>query len=359
MINLTEQQKKAISLASDSVKKNRLFRLGGYAGTGKTTVAKYIKEELSKLRAIPCAFTGKAALKLKEKGIYNAKTIHSSIYSYDKQNDEFIIKNEVEGDYFIIDEASMIGENLWKDIQKFNLPVILIGDPGQLEPLYDDPKLMSNPDLVLHEIHRQARENGIIQFATDIRLKNSLKDKYENVKFKEYADIEDLKSADIVICGFNNTRCKINNYLRKAKGFEGLLNKGEQIVILKNNTHAGVFNGQILTVDEIVEEKENKIIVNCSGIGIEPLRLQLDKFQFGKEKIADSSLFRMNRKIVFADYGYCITCHKSQGSEWDRILVIDEQCSAWNSTRWKYTAVTRASKELTYCKSNKIRLDKS
>ncbi|MGV8151626.1 MAG: ATP-dependent DNA helicase [Candidatus Nanoarchaeia archaeon] len=351
-MELTREQSKAIELASEAIRyKEDLFKLGGYAGTGKTTVSRYVMDKLGDLEALACAFTGKAALRLREKGIEKARTIHSLIYDYDSYEKKFHLKNNIFGDYFLIDEASMLNHILWRDILKFHKPVLLVGDPGQLEPIGDDPGLMKTPDFVLSQIHRQAKDNGIIQFATDIRNKENIKNNYKNVEIKDYFSYEDLDIADIIICGYNSTRCEINKKIREIKGYDEILNNGEQIIVLKNDSRIGVFNGQLLTIEKIIEECENSIYARCSDSEDEILELNLNKNQFGKLKLEED---KKQRNIVYADYGYCITAHKSQGSEWNNVLVIDQQCKLWDAHRWRYTAITRASKNLTYIINNPL-----
>lgn len=343
-VEVSQQQGQAITQAVDAVKAGKpLYRIGGYAGTGKTTVAKYIVEEVED--AMVCAFTGKAACRLREKGLPQAITIHRTIYYFDPSSGKFHLKPEVDGKYFLIDEGSMISLPIWNDLQTFNLPIILLGDPGQLEPIGNDPKLMHDPDIVLNQIHRQAEGCGIIQFATDIRLDRQLYQNYLDCQIYRGQKplVKDIKWADIIICGYNRTRLVINRLIRQINGFTGLLNKDEKIIVLKNNPAVGVFNGQILTVKEVISS--NKLITKaiCSTDDGIDLTLPLVTAQFGSNPIKST-----DRVNVYADYGYCITCHKSQGSEWDKVLVIDEQCDAWEAKRWRYTAITRAAREVRY-----------
>lgn len=328
---------------------DKLFRIGGYAGTGKTTIARHIVEKNK--GAMVCAFTGKAAYRLRQKGLSIAQTIHRTIYNYDPGSHKFHRKNSIDGKYFLIDEGSMISAALWKDITHFSKPVILLGDPGQLEPVGKDPNLMKDPDVVLDKIHRQAEGSGIISFATDIRLGDYPYNKtvyYTNVEIikNNPPSKEDVMWADIVICGFNKTRHKINKWYRQLKGHDGFVNEGEQVICLKNNMELGVFNGQILTVTGPPKTNGELFTAPCEDNGTR-LNLTFLKLAFGKtiknDKLKDT------RNAVVADYGYAITCHKSQGSEWDKVVVIDQQCPrAWEPARWRYTAITRAAKELRY-----------
>jgi exodeoxyribonuclease-5 len=345
-IQLTTEQQSAVDSAVETINKGgQLYRIGGYAGTGKTTVAKSIVEQLE--NPCCCAFTGKAAYRLREKGLDGTMTIHRAIYDYDPGSKKFHLKPYIEESYFLIDEGSMISLDLWRDLQSFGRPVIMLGDPGQLEPVGSDPRLMHEPDVVLNQIHRQAADSGIIQFATNIRLRTHRPDMtYRDVEVVRGAKPcqNDLEHADIVLCGYNRTRIRYNTAIRKMRGFDGLLQQGEKIIILRNNIELGVFNGQILTVDDVEPEGTISVTAHCVTDDGERLALPLLKKQFNNMKLEQGDF----RSIALADYGYCITVHKSQGSEWDSVLVIDEQCEYWNATRWRYTAITRAAKELKY-----------
>jgi exodeoxyribonuclease-5 len=370
-LTLTAKQDEAIKLAVKNVfNQVPITRIGGYAGTGKTTVLKEIISDLEdhKLRAMPCAFTGKAALRMRNKGVFDASTIHSLIYSFNRHTHTWHKRLELDGDYFLIDEASMISKDLWRDIQSFDLPCILIGDIGQLEPVGDDPKLLATSDIILDEIHRQDADSGIICFATNVRLDKTFafSNEYRDVSLRRTKTIgeSDLRDNDIILCGLNKTRQLFNRRLRKLYDRTDELNAGDKIICLANNSKIGIFNGEIFTVKELKKKTSDVLeilVETCDGNTLDlPLwRAQLDnpdnlatKFKLvgeynGKKRY--KPLIMDSYKYAFCDFGYCITCHKSQGSEWDNVLVIDEQIPhLWDSKRWRYTAITRAAKKLTY-----------
>ena len=348
---LTTEQQAAVDMAVKSVKdKKPVFRLGGYAGTGKTTVARHIVEELK--GCMPCAFTGKAAYRLTQKGIH-AQTIHKTIYDC-RDGKTFTRKPYVDGDWFLIDEGSMVSAPIWNDLLSYGKPIVMLGDPGQLEPVGKDPRLMHKADVVLDQIHRQAEGNGIIQFATDIRLDKFWLD--PNIEYTDEVElhhgenptVRNLRWADIILCGFNATRMKMNKVIRSTRGHTGLLNPGEKIIVLNNNRDFGVFNGQILTVESLSNDKGRTVTAKCVNDEGWKVEMPLYKEQFGHKSI-DARGIADSSTMVLADYGYCITVHKSQGSEWDKVLVIDEQLEkCWEAKRWRYTAITRAAKELKY-----------
>lgn len=355
-MNLTTKQEQAIAYAWASLSEDRpLYIIGGYAGTGKTTIIKTIAEradeEMGMLPMI-CAFTGKAVARLREKGIPTAQTIHRTIFNYDADTESFVPKtrDKLDGDYFLVDEASMISTGLWEALKTYRLPIILVGDPGQLEPIGNDPKLMHSPDIVLDEIHRQAEGSGIIQLADDVRKEVPTFGDYGpevQVWRHSYPSIADLLWADVVIVYYNATRHRFNRLVRKYKKssyFAAFLDKGEQIIVLQNNMEHGVFNGQGLTVTERVFEEKPRSI-HCND-GIEDFEIPITPWAFGKQ-LKNGEKMPWFQDYVVCDYGYALTCHKSQGSEWDKVVVYDEG-GRGDVKRWQYTAITRAAKELRY-----------
>jgi exodeoxyribonuclease-5 len=173
---LTTEQKNVIRGVIKDIEQKQFISLGGYAGTGKSTIIKVILKALEQkgLYFLPCAYTGKAANILRKKGIGNSSTIHSSIYRpcVDENGETFwnlVEKNKMvnEIDGFIIDEASMVGKEIHKDLCSFGLPIIYIGDHGQLEPIGTEFNLMKDPDYKLETVHRNAGE--IAYFADHLR----------------------------------------------------------------------------------------------------------------------------------------------------------------------------------------------
>lgn len=356
-----------------------MFRMGGYAGTGKTTTIKYLlhllqlarngdgSDELSFLMgktAMVCAFTGKAASVLRKKGV-QASTIHSLMYrpvpkAGGGPNDiewRRVAYFDLPGNFFIVDEASMISSDIYKDMLEYGLKMLFIGDPGQLEPVGDNPNLMRNPDVTLMKIHRQALESPIIELATNIR------NGYPLPKSSAHPDLiirdknlntHDLLGVTQVICAKNATRQRINTVCRQAYSRVELLEKGDKLIITKNNKDLGVFNGMIVYVREISSdnhrrwncllEDEDQNMIGWLPIAKEPF-----------SAVFDAKNYRHPKDLVQADYGYCVTCHKAQGSEWEHVLVIYEWMppNVWCMKRWGYTAFTRASKRLTIARDIK------
>lgn len=356
-IELSPDQAKAMDAIRKWLKSGRKrLTLGGYAGTGKTTLIREIRKEA---RASVCAFTGKAAHVLTTKGV-EASTIHRLIYQpYDEctkckrdAEDCRCKKPKIETRFrkvpmlpcnlVVVDEASMVNRELLVDLESFRVPVLYVGDHGQLEPVGDDPGLMRDPEIRLEQIHRQAAGSPVIQFAHHVRKGG------RPTSFGEDAAVRvglpaNLTDFDIVLCGYNKTRVAVNAAIRKRLGFSGdLPMEGERVICLRNDRNFGIFNGMLGTVKKV----DGGLTVE-DDLGFEFLDMPFEPDQFGAEKtIGDTP-----RGLTLWDFGYCLTAHKSQGSEWDRVLVAEQIASIWSAQRWRYTTATRAAKRLVYCLS--------
>lgn len=361
---LTEEQQLAVSKILDWMKDDlgaREFKLGGYAGTGKTTIIKHIIAELRKQYLIAtCAFTGKACNVLQRKGV-DATTMHALMYDVDVDDKtgevHFTKKTRLLPDLVIVDEASMISKDLYNDLGSFNKKYLFVGDPGQLEPVGDNPNLMARTDFVLSKIHRQAESSPIISLATSIRAGGTLSPKVVpglTIQKKPKTIVEGV-TCDQIICAKNKTRITFNNAIRLSKGLPpNQIVEGEKLICLRNNRNFGVFNGMILYVKKVHGEIKSRktwtpcIKVDCEDeVGRKFPSLPIWKKPF-VEELNDKDYPPSD--CVQVTYGYAITCHKSQGSEWPRVFVWDEWFppQVWDMKRWRYTAITRASQELIY-----------
>lgn len=368
-ISLSEEQTFAVSQitswVTDPLNTKKEFKLGGYAGTGKTTIIKHLLKNLP--RQTKCrvsAFTGKACNVLGKKGVA-AQTLHSLIYDVEHNTDgtvSFIKKYRLDGNpsLVIVDEASMVSCDLYDDLKSFNIKLLFVGDPGQLEPVGQNPNLMKQCDFVLSKIHRQAEKSPIITLANSIRTGGTLKH-ISNLEgglvIKDKSLSADLATShNQIICAKNATRTKLNERLRQFLSKSGHMTVGEKIMVLKNSRQFAVFNGLILTVQEILHEDGFSWLLNLEDeVGNKYRHLSVWKRPYTHPEewfIKDKTKHPIcPSKVIYTDYAYAITCHKSQGSEWDRVLVVDEWIppALWDMARWRYTAITRAAKHLTYC----------
>jgi len=340
-VALSDEQNEAVTELLSS--RRPVQTLGGYAGTGKTTVIRTLHEELPGYA--PMAFTGKAAHVLRKKDIL-ASTIHSAIY-YPRHKKgrqaEFVLREEIECNGFIVDEASMVSENLFDDLMSFNKPIIFVGDHGQLEPVGDKFDLMKTPDVTLQTVHRNAGE--IAYFAEYVRNGGDpayWKGTGEQVQIVNTSEmsIEDLMEHDQFICAYNKTRVAVNKDVRKLKGFPArkpVLN--DRVMCLRNNHTLGVFNGMQGFVSSVPTGK-----FDFASDG-QIYHVEYTPRQFNK---ASKPEFVPKDKTIPFDYCYAITCHKAQGDEWDSVMVLEQKCKLWDHKRWAYTAASRAREKLTW-----------
>src|SRR5262249_49968513 len=149
------------------------------------------------------------------------------------------------------------------------------------------------------------------------------------------------------VCGFNKTRHDVNARVRRMMGpGRELVAPGERLICLQNNKRWSVFNGQQFTVLDVAHEGRRTIDVEVETDDGRSLVLPCLREQFGQDPLKD---FR-SKEILLMDYGYCLTAHKAQGSEWDTVLALEEIASAWDARRWRYTVATRAKERLIYCR---------
>lgn len=340
----------------------REISLGGYAGTGKTTLLKLLIDEVDDSLAV-MALTGKAVSVLRHKGVEEANTIHSTIYycEVEKKKLIFTLRDDIEGhpNLFIIDEASMVSTQLYKDLLSFNVPILWVGDHGQLEPVGKNPGIMKDPDVTLERIHRQAEGNPIIVFADKVRrgaapAAVARKEERDHIEVILRSGIQEdnFLKVDQVICALNRTRVKVNKLIREKLGFlADLPTVGDRVICLKNKRSFGIFNGMQGVIKGIKPVKDfpvYDILIELDDGRCYTGECFSQQFNHQKGLIDVDPSDRSLWSVTHWDYAYCVTCHKSQGSEWDSVLVIEERCPLWSMARWRYTAVTRASERLIY-----------
>lgn len=391
-LSLTTSQRAAIDAATEwysAPEGSLVFRLFGYAGTGKTTIAKTIANSIaaSTNKAVRyAAYTGKAASVMASKGCEGASTIHRLIYRaiYDfyihKVTHDIVSRGHVEarGDWesyagygdarfevgsemlkrdkvalVVIDECSMVGSKLGEDLMTYRIPIIVLGDPAQLPPVGDGGYFTSGePDVLLEEIHRQQEGCGILDLATAVRTGAAIRhgDYSESrvVHLRESSSLNPLE-FDQIIVGTNRTRHTWNAKVRKLLGYRDRYPEvGERLIVLQNNREVGIMNGEQVTVVEITRRAD--------AAASESMRMIVDwdgkrrEITFARHYFdtPDEKPRYFDSDMVYAGFAYAITCHKSQGSQWDRVLVIDEsRVFREDAARWLYTAVTRAAKHVT------------
>lgn len=355
--------------------RSQVFRLFGYAGTGKTTLARHFAEDVDGQVQFG-AFTGKAAQVLRSKGALNARTIHSLIYrprGEEAVSDETTGKTSINPTFslnrqspiakaklVVIDECSMVDEALGRDLMSFGTPILVLGDPAQLPPISGGGFFTEHePDYLLTEIHRQARDNPIIQLAMDVREgREFMIGDYGRARVisRDEVDQDLVLDADQVLVGTNRTRKRYNQRLRQLKGFEAAYPQaGDKLVCLRNDPAKGLLNGSLWKVmtssRETVKPGINLLVSpeeDDPDRGVAKIKLLKAAFD---DPDADVP-WQQKKRFDDFDYGYALTVHKAQGSQWDKVVLFDESF-AFKDTRqrWLYTAITRAAESLTIVRS--------
>lgn len=377
--------------------RDKTITVGGYAGTGKTTLIAHTAHQLRKELDNPSfafiTFTNKAWKVLENKldnSIFEFTdhdfigTIHKFLHdiktvSKDKpvphathrikgedEDTVFIPKREVDQDIIFTDEASMLPFDMYKQMSRYDFPIVAVGDHGQLPPVNDDFNLMEEPDVTLENIHRQAEENNIIKFCEEIRKQGMIpKDLIDgdDIRNVTYNPMEFFNNQDLTKWQFlswkNESRVKINKKIRNLLGFETELRPepGDKVICLRNNHEHFVYNGMIGKVKDI--DSYNQYLYEGT--------IQFDDFEYTGKFIKDQfheenyspPAKKISRSVkdfvnVF-DYGYCTTVHKFQGSQAKNIcLYHDANKSFMNRVsniedeykRWLYTACSRAEEQL-------------
>jgi exodeoxyribonuclease-5 len=335
----------------------QVFRLFGYAGTGKTTLARHLAEGVDGEVAFG-AFTGKAALVMRRKGCRDASTIHSMIYrprSNDEETPTFDLWDDSpasKAKLIVIDECSMVDAELGRDLLSFGVPVLVLGDPAQLPPIQGAGFFTeAEPDAMLTEVHRQAADDPIIHMSMAVREGERLEPgRYgeSEVVRKAALDPQRVLDADQVLVGRNATRRAYNARMRERRGFKEMLPEaGDKLVCLRNNRRKGLFNGGLWSV------KERKTRAGAVSMRIAPdegfgrtvkVSVRRECFVGGIEELD----WQLRKRHDEFDYGYVLTVHKSQGSQWDDVVLFDESFAFSDSrARWLYTGITRAARRLT------------
>jgi exodeoxyribonuclease-5 len=341
----------------------QVFRLFGYAGTGKTTLARTIAEGVDGDVKF-AAFTGKAASVMRGKGCHGATTIHGLIYRARESGEEipsFDLYDEApasKADLIVIDECSMVDAELGRDLLSFGVPVLVLGDPAQLPPVQGGASTggfftEAEPDAMLTEVHRQAQGDPIIRLSMDIRAGEYLEPgRYGETEVVRKADLDPQRvlEADQVLVGRNATRRAYNARMRARRGFEGEMPAaGDKLVCLRNNRKKGLFNGSLWSVKERGGRKTGIMTLRLlpdddSGTRGVKVSVRPECFMGGIEKVD----WARRKPYDEFDFGYVLTVHKAQGSQWDDVVLFDESFAFPDSReRWLYTGVTRAAKKLT------------
>lgn len=374
-------------------KPKQVFQLAGYAGTGKTTLAKHLAATVNG-PVYFAAYTGKAAHVLTKSGAINVSTIHRLIYQPKDKSQQKLKELEAErrklmthnpvpqtllkkveaallmekqnlarpafqlqsdsplfgAALLVVDEYSMIDEQMGEDLISFGCPILALGDPGQLPPVRGNPYFKGKPDILLTEIHRQAQDNPIIWMSKEVREGNVLRPgDYGDSRVIPYGRMPKdelggvVLATDQLLVGRNATRASSNARTRELLGRSNALPQADdKLVCLRNNHEDGLLNGQIW------KAKEDSIFDGDYVI----MKIRSEDTNAVIDVTAHPHYFHGNQPDYWDrknaeefDYGYALTVHKSQGSQWDNVLLFDE----WHGKdrqKWLYTAITRAAERI-------------
>lgn len=392
-MELNEKQKLGLDIAIERYRTGEKYTvIAGYAGVGKSTLVKFIVAALGDYGIDPekdvvyTSFTGKATQVLQKKGNKNVSTLHKLLFeSIPKPDGTFYRKPVPFIPYkiVIVDECSMVPKDLLQRLAGYPVHIICLGDPGQLPPINkdEDNHLLDIPHIFLDEIMRQEDQSEIIKLTMDIRDGKPL-NHYQGTEV-QILDKEELTTgmllwADQIICATNATRTALNNQMRDLLGHKGMPEDGDKVICLKNDwdviseNENPLVNGTIGYLRNCFETYLKLPAYICGGTArkVDILcaefisdtddnygSLDMDKklIYTGESSLDWKTLYRMGKNMKYKGfiphqftYGYAITCHKSQGSEWDNVLVIEEgfPFNQEEHKKWLYTACTRAVKKL-------------
>ena len=387
---LTKKQEEGLLTSIERYNANYKYTvISGYAGSGKSTLVRFIIEALDvdEDDVCYCAFTGKAAEVLRKKGNKNACTLHKLLYeSIPRPDGGFIRKPKPSIGYkiVVVDEVSMAPKTLIDLLFTHDVYVICLGDPGQLPPIEkdEDNHLLDHPHVFLDEIMRQAQESEIIQLTMKIRNGEPI-DYYngKEVKIIPYSQLNTgvLQWGDQILTATNAKRQTINNQMRQLLNYPNHPVDGDKMICLRNywedfsadgdpliNGTIGILKNSFQTWREIprfIKSNIRRFDVLTGDLMIPDTNDMYDlvdmdqKMILTGEKCCDWKLsYRLGKlRPKYGDivpkefaYAYAITTHKSQGSEWSKVVVLEENFpfDKKEHTRWLYTACTRSSEKL-------------
>ena len=388
-MELTKKQEEGLKIAVARHKNREKYTvISGYAGTGKSTLVQFIIDALDvdKDKVAYATYTGKAAEVLRKKGNPNAMTLHKLLYdSIPRQGGGFIRipKKQLDYSIVVVDEVSMVPKTMVDMLLAHRIYILFLGDPFQL-PQIDKKEthtLLDKPHIFLDQVMRQAAESEIIQLTMKIRNGEDIPfmhGKEVIVAPKAELVTGHLTWADIIICATNKTRHNMNRQKRELLGYSGVLQTGERIIVKRNywedcdEDGNALVNGTVGTVANPYEsfvripsyvknDRRDLPLIGCiftpdGGKSFDTFEIDKDyllkeepcvdwrvSYQLGKLKPKIGDILPKQ-----ATYGYALTCHAAQGSEFDKVLVIEESFpfDKIEHARWLYTACTRASSRL-------------
>lgn len=401
-IRWNREQREAIDRIrgwADKTQEGMLLSLSGPAGSGKTVLLQAVRPFLDGKRVAWTAMTGKAALRMCQTSGVQATTLHAALYQRPKKGKRgrlyFDVIKAPDVDYLVVDEISMAGPKIYDDLQSWRargVRMLFIGDGYQLPPVMtpDEEKRYGKDFSIFREVKgpflRQVMRSGddILDAATQLREEGRVPRRsnggYSICRsstpgMKAVEDYLADRDDHIVITWRNKLRMAANRRIRSRLGYKySLPERNEPMFVCKNGD--GVLNGEIHYTSSIEDgpplggevrthwfctQEGIRFLVNFQGLNDE-----VDGFF---PEVKDWSKYYMDlrgagvNEPIPMTYGYCGTAHKFQGSEARRVTVFLANEDLHNphfcaittlpngekmpfSTRWLYTAATRAKDRL-------------
>lgn len=407
-IQLTAGQEQALEMVGELLdsKKPVYGVLCGYAGTGKTTLLKTMARQLGSPPLVVCP-TGKAAVRVKEATGLEASTIHRYIYKVIEDPKtgavQWVPKDLLElhrpaCGLLVVDEASMVSDTVWRDLwrscEALDVRVLLVGDLFQLPPVNPENKdfstltsLATDYRTNLTEVVRQALDSPIIRASMLIR--KSAEDALDALDLLPTIKEKDLVNTFLgldprsraMLAWTNKARRRLNAEVRGALGMEkNRLGDGEPLLVTYNNYELDRYNGEVVTFDNWVKApgeqvavkdfyKQTAAMVGYGAASVEgaTMLLSQDEVLGATAELSAKAVAKAGKRYareglgyakgtepshLNADLGYCLTVHKSQGSEYDDVVVVVEpgrDLQSYEGRRWWYTGITRSRHNLSLC----------
>ncbi len=348
------------------------FFLDGGAGVGKTSVASWAVEQLQLKKVCFAAYTAKAARVMRDKGMAEAATLHSLLYNPKVEDGRIVgwtkwaLSPLRFADLIVVDEVSMVSEEMAEDIRSFKRPILVLGDvDGQLPPISGLGAFTNRrPDFRLHHVARVAAESPITKLAWIARRGGELAlggPPEARVAPLDAAAWELILNRDWqVICGKHKSRLSVTRRAREKNGFTGSVPQpGEPIICRRNVPTFGLINGDIAVVWRITKDEIDKpyfeAIILIDG---EEREVSINRYTFEEHSRPGLIPPDENRRHRYDradfDWAYAITVYSAQGSEFENVIFIDDLFAKWDKDlrrRLIYTAITRAREKVVVFKT--------
>ena len=370
----------------------QVFQYCGGAGRGKSVVMNAIIRRLGLdlEEVLPMAYTGVASLVMRTKGLYNAKTIHSSLYKPAREyqiddNGNLVMDNylnrpksrmgfepkDISGIRLMcIDEGGTVPYKMKYEIESRGIKILVCGDNDQLPPVKDKPAYLQHGKI--HHITipmRQSEDDGIFYISERARLDLPIhKGFYGNALVIDEDELttDMIMFSDVVICATNKTRQYYNKHIREdiLRINSDLPSMNERLICRGNNWNLEVdginlvngLSGTVMNQPDVssFDRKTYRLnfhpfLANKAFKHI-PCNYKFLNCDYSQKQEIKNNPYEQGEMMEF---GYCISTYLSQGSEHANVLYIDEDFIPDLERRSRYVGCSRATNFLIYVKKKK------